>query len=447
MSGPKVVRIVTPEERIIIKTRWISQLAQAILKIEVYAKENGLLDEDLKKGLAETLKHYESLSADDYQKIEREIPEQIDYLQEEYKKLRQKVIAKKTSDWELFKNLMSTHKKLAALLSANNIAFENFTEPRFISKEQLKSYQIQVDGLYDRLLKESFKDDNKLSAEQLKIQQRLSEGDSMLSVTAWKSHLPETQSRLTKLEKTLEDMYVHDISQEKIQALMARCALLDENAENYAVRLDSLILDAADFSRNERALREVRERLNDALRLIETLGKDFSFIPQWEAKLKSVNLQDILQTAEKAEEFYKQVSESLIVQAKRKAIRTALEKSGYEINDAMETAWVENGRLVVKKAANSLYGVEFMSPENLSRIQARVVADEQRSNERSPSLDKKQEEIWCDDFDTIRSFLKNDDLEILIDKMQDPGAVKLKEVPLNSGYDTRKQIIKNKKQR
>ncbi|MEH6658047.1 hypothetical protein [Leeuwenhoekiella marinoflava] len=447
MSGPKVVRIVTPQERRIIKNRWISHLTKAIVKMEAFARENGLFDDDLKKGLTETLAHYESLPAGDYQKIESEIPEQISYINKEHKKLKKRVIAKRTSDWELFKNLKSTHNELIALLSAKNITFENFSQPSVISKEHLKSYQVQIDGLYYLLLKESSTSVNKLSIEQMEIQQRLSKGDSMLSVSAWKSHLPKTQSRLTKLEKTLEDMYVHDISQEKIQALIARCALLDENAENYAVQLDSLILDAADFSRNERALREVREKLSDALRLIKTLGKDFNFIPHWEAKLQSVDLQDILQTAEKAEEFYEQVSEDLIFQAKRKAIRTALEKSGYEINDSMETAWVENGRLVVKKAANSLYGVEFMSPKNLSRIQARVVADEQRSNERSPSLDKKQEEIWCDDFDAIRSFLTNDDLDIIIDKMQDPGAVKLKEVPLNSGYDTRKQIIKNKKQR
>ena len=447
MSGPKVVRIVTPQERRIIKNRWISNLTQAIVKMEAFARENGLFDDDLKKGLTETLAHYKSLPADDYQKIESEIPEQISYINKEHKKLKKRVIAKRTSDWDLFKNLKSTHNELIALLSAKNIAFEKFSQPSVISKEYLKSYQVQIDSLYNLLLQESSTNVNKLSIEQIEIQQRLSKGDSMLSVSAWKSHLPKIQSRLTKLERTLEDMYVHDISQEKIQELLIRCIHLDETASNYDMQLDSLILDAADFSKNEIALREAREKLSDALRLIETLGKDFTFIPKWEAKLQSIDLQDILQTAEKAQEFYNQVSEGVIVEARRKAIRTALEKAGYEINDTMETAWVDNGRLIVKKTANSLYGVEFMSPNNLSRIQARVVADENRSNERSPGLDKNQEEIWCDDFDAIRALLNEDDLDIIVDKMQEPGAIKLKEVPLNSGYEARKQVIKTKKQR
>lgn len=447
MSGPKVVRIVTPQERQIIKDRWLSRLTQAILKIEAYVKENELLDEELERGLTETLEHYKRLSADDYLKIEREIPEQINYLNTEHKKLKKRVVTKRTSDWELFKNLKSTHNELIALLSEKNIAVKNFSQPKIISKEHLKSYQIQIDGLYNRLLKESSPSLDKLSEEQMAIQQRLSKGDSMLSVSAWKSKLPATQSRLTKLEKTLEEMYVNDMSQEKIQALIARCAHLDDTLVNYDIQLDSLIIDAADFSKNELALREAREELSDTIHLIESLGEDFNFIPQWKEKLRSIELQDILQTVEKANQFYDQVSEEIIADARRKAIKTALEKAGYEINDTMETAWVENGRLVVKKATNSLYGVEFMSPKNLSRIQARVVADENRANERSPSLDKNQEEIWCDDFGAIRALLAEEDLEIIIDEMQEPGAIKLKEIPLNSGYDARKQIIKNKKQR
>lgn len=446
MSGPKVVRIVTPQEREIIKDRWLSRLAQAILKIEAYAKENGHLNEEFIKGLTKTLEHYKSLSANDYQKIQREIPEQINYLHIEHKKLKKKVITKRTSDWELFKTLKSTHNELIVLLSEKNIAFKNFLQPKVISKEHLKSYQIQIDGLYNKLLKKSSAGLDQLSNEQVAIQQRLSKGDSMLSVNAWKSRLPATQSRLAKLEKTLEEMYVNDMSQDEIQALIARCAHLDSSAANYDIQLDSLILDAADFSKNELALREAREALSDAIHLIESLGNEFNFIQQWKEKLQSTKLQDILQTAEKANQFYDQISEELIVEARRIAIKTALEKAGYEINDSMETAWVENGRLVVKKATNSLYGVEFMSPQNLSRIQARVVADEGRANERSPSLDKNQEEIWCDDFGAISALLAQDNLEIIIDRMQEPGLVELKEVPLNSGYDTRKQKSKNKKQ-
>lgn len=443
MSGPKVVRIITPQERQIIKDRWLSRLAQEVQKTIEYAQKNGVLDENLKKGLEERIQIYDNLSIDDYIKIEREVPGHIKYLKEERKKLHKKVVQTRTSDWEVFKNLKSTHNELTAILTEKDIAFEQFKTPSVISKDTIEIYQSQVDNLYE-LLKKSIATITELSNEQQSIQQRLSQGDSLLSVTDWKSKLPETQSRLKKLEHTLKEMYVNDISQHKIQALIQRCTELDARQANYDLQLDSLIIDAANFSKNELALREARENLSNNITLLETLDLEFNFIPQWKEKIQSSDLEDIQQTAIKAREFYDNTSENIIVEARRKAIKTALKKAGYEVNDTMETAWVENGRLVVKKATNSLYGVEFMSPNNLSRIQARVVADENRSNERSSSLDKNQEEIWCDDFYEIGEFLAAENLEIIIDKMEEPGAIPLKEVSLNSGYASR-HIKVNKK--
>lgn len=444
MSGPKVVRIVTPQERQIIKDRWLSQLAFALKRTEDYARKNNLLDNDLEKGLSETHEHYANLSVDDYLKIEREVPQQIEYLNTELKKLKKRVASERTSDWDRFKNLKSTHNELKALSIEKNIAFEAFNAPLSIKKNNLKTYQAQIDNLYE-LLQKSISKTDELSEEQLAMQERLSQGDSMLSVTAWKVKLPGTKTRLKKLEDTLKEMHVHEMSQEKIQALIDRCGQLDSKQTNYDLQLDSLIIDAADLTKNELALREARENLSNSLLLIQTLGEDYKFVAQWKEKIQNSTLEDLLETAAKARKFYETTSENRIVEARRKAIRSALEKAGYTINDSMQTAWVENGRLIVKKATNSLYGIEIMSPTNLSRIQARVVADENRSNERSPSLDKNEEEVWCDNIDEIKSLFANEDLEIIIDKMEEPGAIPLKEVPLNSGYAARNQNIEKKR--
>jgi len=103
MSGPKVVRIVTPQERQIIKDRWLSRLAQEVQKTIEYVQKNTVLDENLKKELEKRIKVYENLSIDDYRKIEREVPEQINFLKEERKKLHKKVIQTRASTWEVFK--------------------------------------------------------------------------------------------------------------------------------------------------------------------------------------------------------------------------------------------------------------------------------------------------------------------------------------------------------
>ncbi|WP_405413926.1 hypothetical protein [Maribacter sp. Asnod1-A12] len=444
MSGPKVVRIVTPQERQIIKDRWLTKLAHALKRTEDYAQKNNLLDNDLKKGLLETHEHYANLTIDDYRQIELEVPQQIAYLNAELKKLKHKVASERTSDWDRFRQLKSTHNELKALSKEKKIVFAPFDAPSILTKSHLQTYKSQVDNLYE-LLQKSISKADALSNEQLELQERLSEGESMLLVTDWKAKLPRTKSRLKKLEDTLKEMYVHEMSQVKIQTLIDRCGQLDANDFNYEVQLDSLIIDAADFTKNELALREAREDLSNSLLLIKTLGEDFKFVPKWTEILQSIELDLVLETAEKARTFYENTSESKIVEARRIAITSALEKAGYTINDNMQTAWVEDGRLVVKKESNSLYGVEIMSPTNLSRIQARVVADENRSNERSPSLDKNEEETWCDNIDQIRTLLADEDLEIIIDKMEEPGSIPLKEVPLHSGYESRKQGVEKKR--
>ncbi|WP_291960719.1 hypothetical protein [Maribacter sp.] len=444
MSGPKVVRIVTPQERKIIKDRWLTRLKHALVRIEDYAENNNLLGKELRKGLLETHEHYANLTINDYRQIEQEVPQQIVYLNAELKKLKHKVASERTTDWDTFRHLKSTHNELKALSKEKNIIIEAFNAPSIITKSHLKTYKSQVDHLYEVLQKSISKADE-LSKGQLELQERLAVGESMLSVTDWKAKLPKTKSRLKKLEDTLKEMYVNEMSQEKIQTLINRCGQLDANDLNYEVQLDSLIIDAADFTKNELALREAREDLNNSLLLIQTLDEDFKFVPQWTETLQSSELNLLLETAEKARTFYENTSESRIVEARRIAIKSALEKAGYAINENMQTAWVENGRLVVKKATNSLYGVEIMSPTNLSRIQARVVADENRSNERSPSLDKNEEETWCNDINEIKTLLADENLDIIIDKMEEPGAIPLKEVPLNSGYESRKQGTEKKR--
>ena len=444
MSGPKVVRIVTPEERRIIKQKWLTSLRSKIIDIKEYASKHDMLDQDLIAALEETLEHYQNISEDDYSKIEREVPNQIQYLEKEKKNLVRKVVKKRTSKWEMYKNLKSTHNELRFLLQKKNIDFEDVKEPSVISESEIEKYSRKIDELYT-ILKDAAFHEQKLTDEQIEIQKRLSAGSSLLSVKEWGANRPKVLSRLQKLENTLKDMYVKEFSQDKIQEFIQRCNSLNNQESNYPLLLDSLIIEAAAFTKKQSELKDVKKALKSAIAQLETLELDLKFIGEWKELLKSGNITQLLEAKERAIRLYEEESQKIIVETRREAIKKALKSAGYEVNDSMETAWVENGRLVVKKAKNSLYGVEFMSPKNLSRIQARVVADENRKNERTPNLDKNQEEIWCDEFDDIRQVLENEDLSIIVDKIKEPGTVKLKEVILDDSYIQSANTVKKRK--
>lgn len=442
MSGPKIVRIVTPAERRLIKRRWLIRLKNKIEQVKAYAIKHNMFTEELQAALNETLEYYQNISEDDYRKIEREVSGQIEFLDKEKKDLVKKVVKIRTSKWESFKNLKSTHNELLFLLRNKNIDFQDFDTPPNI--DEVEEYREKVDYLYN-LLKESSFDSQTLTDEQKAIQERLSSGDSLLSVQKWRCNRPKVISRLKKLENTLKEMYISEIPQNKIQEFMDRCAELNEEAPNYDLLLDSLTIQVAEFSKNQLALWEAKEELKTAIDQLESLELNLSFIDKWTILLNSNNLDDIKNTLEKAKYLYAEISEKIIVETRREAIKKALQGAGYEVNDTMETAWVENGSLVVKKAKSSLYGVEFMSPKNLSRIQARVVADKNRGHERSPDLDKNQEEIWCDEFHDIKAILESQNLSIIVDKAEEAGLVKLKEVALGDGYLKREIQTKKRK--
>ncbi|XRE43822.1 hypothetical protein ACIVBQ_002026 [Tenacibaculum discolor] len=442
MSGPKVIRIVTPAERKLIKQRWLTRLKNKIEQVKAYAIKHNMFTEELQAALNETLEYYQNISEDNYRKIEREVSGQIEFLDKEKKNLVKKVVKIRTSKWESFKNLKSTHNELRFLLKKKSIDFQDFDTPSNIN--EIEEYREKVDYLYS-LLKEAYFDSQTLTDEQKAIQERLSSGESLLSVQKWSSNRPKVVSRLKKLENALKKMYISEISQNKIQEFMDRCTELDEEAPNYDLLLDSLTIQVAEFSKNQLALREAKEELKTAVDQLESLELNLNFIDKWTVLLNSDNLDDIKNALEKAKYLYAEISEKIIVETRRKAIKKALQNAGYEVNDTMETAWVENGSLVVKKAKSSLYGVEFMSPKNLSRIQARVVADKNRSHERSPNLDKNQEEVWCDEFHDIKAILESQNLSIVIDKAEEKGLVKLKEVTLGSSYV--KKEVKTKKRK
>ncbi|MCF8714289.1 hypothetical protein JM658_05550 [Joostella atrarenae] len=444
MSGPKVVRIVTPEEREIIKARWLTRLQHNIENLKEYAKKSDVLNDELMRGLEGTLSHYQAISADEYEKIEREVPNQIKYLKAEKAKLVKKVTKEKTSTWDHYRKLKSTLHELQKLMQERNVSFEAIEEPKLLTKKSISHFGEQVDAMYD-LLKADLNLQGSLTTEQKEIQKRLSAGDSLLLVEVWSKDIPKELNRQQKFEQTLRDLYIDDVSEDKIQEFIHKVNQLNQSDIHYIIQLDSLILEAATFHKEQLELRTAKQELREALQLLKGLNQELTIIIKWESLITTNNTKKIHRVTQRAKQLYEEISETIIVETRRAAIEKALTKVGYEVNDNMETAWVDNGRLVVKKAKNSLYGVEFMSPKNLSRIQARVVADENRSQERSHRLDKHQEEIWCDDFTEIREILEKEDLSIRIEKANAVGAIPIKEVKLESRFTRNIQSVKKKK--
>ena len=193
--------------------------------------------------------------------------------------------------------------------------------------------------------------------------------------------------------------------------------------------LDSLVLELTTHIRAQRAHNAAKAAVEAALVEIEPLSSPDA--EDWRTKLRAALEQPILtaesQTlAESARTWLAQENAREDTREQRVAVLRALAELGYEVREGMVAAWTEQGRVVVHKPNEPLYGVEFSAPATGNAFQTRVVAagEQTRTNQR----DREVEETWCSEFARLRAILAEDGFETNLAKAHEPGAIPIKAV-------------------
>ncbi len=134
-------------------------------------------------------------------------------------------------------------------------------------------------------------------------------------------------------------------------------------------------------------------------------------------------------------------TKSLAGIARRQAMLKTLTVLGYEVRENMITAWVEKGRIVVRKPDDNAYGVELGAVADAERIQIQLVSFEQQHSTLKASLDLNRETIWCSEFDHLKSLLAKSGTTLEIEKALPIGTKPLKIVDkLSINIQQNKQI-------
>ncbi|HIE68709.1 MAG TPA: radical SAM protein [Planctomycetes bacterium] len=111
--------------------------------------------------------------------------------------------------------------------------------------------------------------------------------------------------------------------------------------------------------------------------------------------------------------------------ARRSAVLTALARLGYEARDGMETAWAEDGSIVLRKPATGDLGVKLSGGRAEGPLQLRPV---RFGAARSAEADRDAEVMWCGDFRTLKDTLSEMEAELTIVQATPVGAVRLEVV-------------------
>jgi hypothetical protein len=120
---------------------------------------------------------------------------------------------------------------------------------------------------------------------------------------------------------------------------------------------------------------------------------------------------------------------------RRRAILNGLSDLGYEVKEGMETAWVENGRVVLRSSKSPAYGVEVGGNPSTS-MQVRTVGFENSGAVRNIAGDIAAETEFCGDFSKLQARLAADGGALEIVKAMGIGTTAVKTVALDSKEST-----------
>jgi hypothetical protein len=126
--------------------------------------------------------------------------------------------------------------------------------------------------------------------------------------------------------------------------------------------------------------------------------------------------------------------QELAAHARRRAVLEGLASMGYEVNEGMETTWVDQGRMVLRNVGRPGYGVEVGSPD-APRVQMKPVAFDAGGVGPDPSRDRDAETLWCGDVAAIQARLARDGGELAIERSLPVGATPLKRIAVEGGED------------
>ena len=433
MSGPKVVRVVTREERVDSCETLLRQLDAAIASLKKAAKrfDDTKADETAEITQRRSMLH-ELVASDRFDAAEKGIRQEIAFYQAE----REQAIARATQA-ATSARAKTSRQRIAAQMLIEKVAQQAQGEHlgmldqlRGIAKAERHTEEAdRVLAAATRVVTAVDNRGTQLSSNQQALANAL-KGTEVASDRegAWRA--PEVQDkRLVALQERLSQIEVLKDTEATLQ-FSARLMQLEAAPDSPArsMRIDALVLDvvsAADAIKADAELFSNADLLLRELATTVTAEEEKALQGRLSKALESRDVQQVRDLTTDATEAIAQARRRVAAAARRDAILSGLASLGYQVNESMSTSWVEQGRVVLQKAGQSSHGLEIASPPDAQRLQLRAVAI---SESRSRSSDLAAETVWCGEFGKLQTLLAQQSSQLIVEKALPVGAVPLKVV-------------------
>jgi len=435
MSGPKVIRVVTREELEAICSRLIAQVGAASTDLFRTLRRNELVTDTIEKDIAGRIKALsDQLRAGQFAAVQKQAPQLAAFLRSEKLRYQQLAIAKAEAARKQRQQLVDAATSVAFALKQQNKPIPAelarvVDRARSARLDDVPTMRAEVDKAFRALVSSAAR--RPIASGDLAA--RLSGGLEGQSLSDWLSK-QETGSpmsdRLIRLMSELEVMEDEAV----VGQFAARIEAIDRERQVDRRRLleDSLLLDVSAALSRRRKVDETRAQLLEVD--AELTGVTGPVAAKLRARiadtLSDAGLAGAMELIQQAGTLIETSAVEAAAVARRRAVLTGLAGLGYEVRAEMETAWAQEGRIVIAKPGATDYGVELGGPADASRLQIKVVGAEVPLMPRSPQRDTEQEQLWCSEVDTLVASLDRSGTELTIERALAVGAQPLKSTTL-----------------
>ena len=440
MSGPKAFRIVTRAEIMTICRRSLARLDAAIEEWTSRGRRNGTIDKaDIDKVIARRDVLRGLLAADRFVELQKQLPAEISYLKADAERRAEKAAEREVESKRAMRRMKGTAQALLASLDSSAIQL-----PREIRSELSSSIASpeKLEAAINKAFQALHSASPAKGASDLQrgIAEQLGAGEKRATLEEWTSQQPPTAEdpALLRVDRFLGELKGLGIDPGPLSARISSLEL--EPAARRSLLIDSLLLDLAAAVKNGREHARLQSDLRarhaelsemkspEAASLRSEIGQSLSgHAPANDTEL--LQRADFLIHAE---------VQAMAAQERRRVVLEGLAGLGYEVSEGMATAWVNGGRVVLRKAANPRYGVELSGGSKSDLLQVRAVAFGNSTQTRDTSRDRDIETIWCGEFARLQSLVAKDGGHFSLESAHPIGQFPLKlveEERSSSGVD------------
>lgn len=440
MSGPKVVRVVTREEIIATCQGHIAALVAAFEQWQRVGKRNEIVDaEDIRLAQSRISAMSDLLAKDKFAELQKQAPLEIAFLRADMETRIERAAEKAARDRNEGKRRLRAANSLARALSEKGLDVPPaLSNPGSCSQEELQAAVTQGFGL---LAPSSLRSET--TDRQRELAAKLGEGESDPTLADWLAtqHPSAVEDpRLADLERRYDELRALD--PERASKLSDRVEKVSsDRSSRRSLLIDSLALDIA---AERRAATDEADAL-EKLRAIETQLKNIP-TPASASQLSKIDnllngsptIVEISNMIDTATGTLETIIQERAEEDRRSAILAGLGELGYEVKEGMQTAWVENGRVVLKSNKRPGYGVEIGGNPN-SGMQLRTVGLASSTDPRDTIADISAETEFCGDFSVLQARIAASGGELVVMKALGVGATAVKRtsvIPENESSDT-----------